>query len=134
MAAKVAGQTGADAVIADQIAYYRARAGEYDQSMLELGRYISMGGSVAGRPGCDDGDARSAPFWQWSGTALARRARFSSIEASATGEPGGMKPPLEGAAALRGLEAGGQSRVVRVFYEPAELEAKLRALGWSMEV
>src|SRR2546426_9673932 len=55
MAAEVAGQTGADALIADQIAYYRARAGEYDQSMLELGRYISMGGSVAGRPGGEDG-------------------------------------------------------------------------------
>src|SRR2546427_11565768 len=55
MAAEVAGQTGADALIADQIAYYRARAGEYDQSMLELGRYISMGGSVAGRPGDEDG-------------------------------------------------------------------------------
>src|SRR2546427_12364473 len=54
MAAEVAGQTGADALIADQIAYYRARAGEYDQLMLELGPYISMGGSVAGRPGDED--------------------------------------------------------------------------------
>ena len=54
-AAEVAGQTGGDGVIADQIAYYRARAGEYDRSMLELGRYLSMGGRVAGRPGDADG-------------------------------------------------------------------------------
>lgn len=54
-AAGVAGRTGGDALIADQIAYYRARAGEYDRSMLELGRYLSMGGRVAGRPGDADG-------------------------------------------------------------------------------
>ena len=54
-AAEVAGRTGGDALIADQIAYYRARAGEYDRSMLELGRYLSMGGRVAGRPGDADG-------------------------------------------------------------------------------
>src|SRR3989442_14677450 len=51
----MAGQAGGDALIADQIAYYRARAGEDDQSMRQLGRYISMGGSVAGQPGDDDG-------------------------------------------------------------------------------
>src|SRR5256712_4706506 len=55
MAAEVAGRAGADELIADQIADYRARAGEYDQSMLALGRYISMGGSVAGQPGDEDG-------------------------------------------------------------------------------
>src|SRR5256885_11086694 len=49
-----ADRTRGDALVADQIAYYRARAGEYDQSMRELGRYLSMGGSVAGRPGEED--------------------------------------------------------------------------------
>ena len=53
-AAEMAGETDRDALIADQIAYYRARAGEYDQSMRRLGRYFSTGGNVAGRPGDDD--------------------------------------------------------------------------------
>ena len=49
-----ADRSDGDALVADQIAYYRARAGEYDQSMRELGRYLSMGGSVAGHPGKED--------------------------------------------------------------------------------
>src|SRR2546423_12035049 len=49
-----ADRTDGDLLVADQIAYYRARAGEYDQSMRELGRYLSMGGRVAGRPGKED--------------------------------------------------------------------------------
>jgi 2-polyprenyl-3-methyl-5-hydroxy-6-metoxy-1,4-benzoquinol methylase len=53
--AEVAGQAGGDALIADQIAYYRARAGEYDATMRQLGRYVSMGGSVAGRSGDEEG-------------------------------------------------------------------------------
>ena len=71
MAAEVAGQTCADALIADQIAYYRARAGEYDQSMLELGRYISMPslrrskGAVALRP---SSSWRAAPAGGRSGS------------------------------------------------------------------
>ncbi len=44
-----------DALIADQIAYYRARAAEYDDSLRQLERYVSMGGSVAGRSGNEDG-------------------------------------------------------------------------------
>jgi demethylmenaquinone methyltransferase/2-methoxy-6-polyprenyl-1,4-benzoquinol methylase len=42
-------QTDSDALIADQIAYYRARAREYDDSLRKLERYVSLGGTVAGR-------------------------------------------------------------------------------------
>src|ERR1700730_584267 len=51
----MADQTDADALIADQIAYYRARAREYDESLRQLERYDSLGGSVAGRPDDEDG-------------------------------------------------------------------------------
>src|ERR1700730_2861385 len=51
----MADQTDADALIADQIAYYRARAREYDKNLRQLERYDSLGGSVAGRPDDEDG-------------------------------------------------------------------------------
>ena len=44
-----------DELIADQIAYYRARAGEYDDNLRQLERYVSLGGRVAGRSGDEDG-------------------------------------------------------------------------------
>ena len=45
-----------------------------------------------------------------------------------------MEKRLEGEAVLRELDDGRQFRAVKVFYEPSELEAKLRALGWNVEV
>ena len=35
-----------DSIIEDQVVYYRARAAEYDERLLELHRYISLGGTV----------------------------------------------------------------------------------------
>jgi hypothetical protein len=32
------------------------------------------------------------------------------------------------------LEDGRQFRAVKVFYQPAELETKLRTLGWNVEI
>jgi len=220
-----ADRTRGDALVADQIAYYRARAGEYDQSMRELGRYLSMGGSVAGRPGeedeqeiatllealegirpfetvlelaCGTGwwtqwlaqharhvtavDAaeemlalnrervnaanvhhvladvfawkpdrrydlvffafwlshvpqdRFAEFWRVVDDSLAAKGRVFFIDELGTDETRGMEKRLEGDTVLRELEDGRQFRAVKVFYEPAELEAKLRALGWNFEV
>ena len=220
-----ADRTDGDALVADQIAYYRARAGEYDQSMRELGRYLSMGGSVAGRQGeedeqeiatllevlerirpfetvlelaCGTGwwtqwlaqharqvtaiDAaeemlalnrervnaanvhhvladvfswkpdrrydlvffafwlshvpqdRFAEFWRVVGDSLAANSRVFFIDELGTDETRGMEKRLEGDTVLRELEDGRQFRAVKVFYEPAELEAKLRALGWNIEV
>jgi demethylmenaquinone methyltransferase/2-methoxy-6-polyprenyl-1,4-benzoquinol methylase len=221
----VAGQTDGDALIADQIAYYRARAEEYDETMRQLGRYVSMGGSVAGRPGDEEGqelatllealeasrpfdtvlelacgtgwwtqwlaqharqvtavdaaqemialnrervDAanvryiladvfswksdqkfdlvffafwlshvphdRFAAFWQVVGDSLAANGRVFFIDERGTEEARSMEERLEGEAVLRELDDGRQFRAVKVFYEPSELEAKLRALGWNVEV
>jgi len=218
-------QTGRDALIADQIAYYRARAGEYDETMRQLGRYVSSGGSVAGRLGDEEGkevatllkalegirpidtvlelacgtgwwtqwlaqqarhvtavdaaqemlalnrervDAanvhyvladvfswksdqkfdlvffafwlshvphdRFAPFWQRVGDWLAPGGRVFFIDELGTKETRSMETRLEGEAVLRELDDGRQFRAVKVFYGPNELEAKLRALGWKVEV
>ena len=223
--AEVAGQTGGDALIADQIAYYRARAGEYDRSMLELGRYLSMGGRVAGRPGDADGqevatllaalegmrpfetvlelacgtgwwtqwlaqharhvtavDAaeemlalneervtaanvdrvmadifswrpdrrydfvfsafwlshiprdRFAAFWQLVADALTPGGRVFFIDELDTPQARGLETRLDEDAVLRQLEDGRQFRAVKVFYQPSELEAMLRKLGWNVEV
>jgi 2-polyprenyl-3-methyl-5-hydroxy-6-metoxy-1,4-benzoquinol methylase len=220
-----ADQTDGDSLVADQIAYYRARAGEYDQSMRQLGRYLSMGGNIAGRPGDEDGteiaallealegirpidtvlelacgtgwwtqwlaqharhvtaiDAaeemlalnrervgaanvqyvladvftwrtdrrydlvffafwlshvphdRFAEFWRLVRETLAPNGRVFFIDELDTEENRGMEKRLEGETVLRELEDGRKFRAVKVFYEPAELEAKLRALGWRIEV
>jgi 2-polyprenyl-3-methyl-5-hydroxy-6-metoxy-1,4-benzoquinol methylase len=50
------GRRGSGALIADQIAYYRARAGEYDESLRKLERYISLGGNVAGDGSGDEAE------------------------------------------------------------------------------
>jgi demethylmenaquinone methyltransferase/2-methoxy-6-polyprenyl-1,4-benzoquinol methylase len=54
-ATEIGDQPNGDALIADQIAYYRARAREYDDTLRQLERYVSLGGSVAGRPGDEEG-------------------------------------------------------------------------------
>ena len=220
-----ADRTGGDALVADQIAYYRARASEYDEGMRQLGRYASMGGSVAGRPSdedfkeiatllealqrirpfdtvlelaCGTGwwtqwlaqharhvtavDAaeemlalnrqrvnaanvryvladvfswrpdrrydlvffafwlshvpqdRFAAFWRIVGDSLAANGRVFFIDELGTEETRGMEKRLEGEAVLRELEDGRRFRAIKVFYEPNELEAKLRERGWNLEV
>jgi len=47
--------TAPDVLIAEQIAYYRARAREYDNTLRQLERYVSLGGHVAGRSGDGEG-------------------------------------------------------------------------------
>jgi demethylmenaquinone methyltransferase/2-methoxy-6-polyprenyl-1,4-benzoquinol methylase len=220
-----ADQTDRDALVADQIAYYRARAGEYDGSLRQLERYVSLGGSVAGRPGDEEGkevailldalermrpfdsvlelacgtgwwtqwlaqhgrrvtavDAaeemlalnrervnaanvkyiaadvfawkpdrkfdlvffafwlshvphdRFAAFWQLVGDSLAPHGRVFFVDELDTEEARGQETRVGGDAVLRTLEDGRQFRAVKVFYQPSELEAKLRTLGWNVDV
>ena len=214
-----------DALIDDQIAYYRARAAEYDHSLHRLERYVSMGGSVAGRSGDEDGEEiaillraleamrpfdsvlelacgtgwwtqwlaqharhvtavdaadamlalnrervnaanvryiladvfswkpdrqfdlvffafwlshvprdRFASFWQLVHDSLAPNGRVFFIDELGTEETRGMENRVDDDTVLRELEDGRQFRAVKVFYEPAKLEGKLRTLGWNFEV
>ena len=220
-----ADQTDRDALVEEQIAYYRARAGEYDDTMRQLGRYASLGGGVAGRSGEQDGrdvaivlealdamrpfdavlelasgtgwwtqwlaqhgrrvtavDAaeemlalnrervkatnvkyiaadifewkpnrkfdlvffafwlshvphdRFAAFWQLVGDSLALHGRVFFVDELDTEEARGQETRVGGDAVLRTLEDGRQFRAVKVFYQPSELEAKLRTLGWNVDV
>jgi demethylmenaquinone methyltransferase/2-methoxy-6-polyprenyl-1,4-benzoquinol methylase len=220
-----ADQTDRDALVEEQIAYYRARAGEYDDTMRQLGRYASLGGGVAGRSGEQDGrdvaivlealdgmrpfdavlelacgtgwwtqwlaehgrrvtavDAaeemlalnrervkatnvkyiaadvfswkpnrkfdlvffafwlshvphdRFAAFWQLVGDSLAPHGRVFFVDELDTEEARGQETRVGGDAVLRTLEDGRQFRAVKVFYQPSELEAKLRTLGWNVDV
>jgi demethylmenaquinone methyltransferase/2-methoxy-6-polyprenyl-1,4-benzoquinol methylase len=222
---RTADQTDGESLIADQIAYYRARAGEYDDTMRQLGRYISNGGSVAGRTDDEDGkevtillealdgmrpfgtvlelacgtgwwtqwlaqharhvtavdaaeemlainrervkaanvqyilaDAfswrpnqnfdlvffafwlshvpsdRFAAFWELVGESLTANGRVFFVDELGTEQTRGQETRLDEDAVLRVLEDGRQFRAVKVFYQPAELETKLRTLGWNVEI
>jgi 2-polyprenyl-3-methyl-5-hydroxy-6-metoxy-1,4-benzoquinol methylase len=213
------------ALIAEQIAYYRARAGEYDATMRQLGRYVTMGGSVAGRPGDGEGaevavllealeemgpfdtvlelacgtgwwtqwlaqhaqhvtavDAaremlalnrervnagnvqyiladvfswrpdqqfdlvffgfwlshvphdRFAALWQLIRDSLTPNGRVVFVDELDTEPARAQERRVDDDAVLRELEDGRQFRAVKVFYQPSELEARLRVLGWNVEV
>jgi 2-polyprenyl-3-methyl-5-hydroxy-6-metoxy-1,4-benzoquinol methylase len=214
-----------DALIEDQIAYYRARAGEYDDNLRQLERYLSLGGEVTGRPGDDESNQvaivlealesmrpfdtvlelaagtgwwtqwlaqharhvtavdaaeemlalnrervkatnvryiladvftwkpdrkfdlvffafwlshvpadQFATLWQLVREALAPSGRVFFVDELGTEETRAPETRVGGDVVLRTLEDGRQFRAVKVFYEPAKLEAKLRALGWNIEV
>jgi demethylmenaquinone methyltransferase/2-methoxy-6-polyprenyl-1,4-benzoquinol methylase len=212
-----------DALIADQIAYYRARAREYDENLRQLERYSSLGGRVAGRPDDEDGtevatlldalerigrfdtvlelacgtgwwtqwlaqhaghvtavDAaeemlalnrervnvasvryiladvfswrpdrhydlvffafwvshiphdRFSAFWQMVRDSLAVNGQVFFIDELK--RSWSLETRVDDDAVLRRLEDGRQFRAVKVFYQPSELETKLRTLGWNVEV
>ena len=219
----MADETDADGLIADQIAYYRARAGEYDKDLRRLERYVSLGGSVAGRSDDEDGkevatllgalermgsfdtalelacgtgwwtqwlaqhaghvtavDAaeemlelnrervnaanvryiladvfswrpdrqfdlvffafwmshvphdRFAAFWQLVRDSLAVNGQVFFIDEMK--RPWSQETRVDDDAVLRQLADGRQFRAVKVFYEPSELEEKLRRLWWDIVV
>jgi 2-polyprenyl-3-methyl-5-hydroxy-6-metoxy-1,4-benzoquinol methylase len=214
-----------DALIAEQIAYYRARAREYDDNLRQLERYVSLGGGVAGRTGDEEGqevasllsaleslrpfdtvlelacgtgwwtqwlaqhaghvtavDAaeemlalnrervnaanvryiladvfswkpdrqfdlvffafwlshiprdRFAAFWQLVGESMTANGRVFFIDELDSERARGQETRVDDDAVLRKLEDGREFHAVKVLYEPAELEGKLRALGWNVEV
>jgi len=120
-------------LIAEQIDYYRARAGEYDEWYLRQGRYDhgpEWNGVFQAEleevhqalrrfgPGGQVLELASGTGW-WTGTLAAGNHHRQDQEEGVT---------------VRYLNDGRSYRIIKVFYQPEELSHRLRELGWRVEV
>jgi SAM-dependent methyltransferase len=79
--------------------------------------------------------ARFAAFWSTVGAALAPQGRVCFLDSSHRERAAERVLPGQPAPTVwRRLRDGSQHRVVKVFYRPAELAARLAALGWSASI
>ena len=79
--------------------------------------------------------ARAAAFWSMVGLALAPGGRVCFVDDSSRERAGeryvsGQATP----AVWRRLRDGSEHRVIKVYYSPAALAARLAELGWSAEI
>ncbi len=82
-------------------------------------------------------EARFERFWETVRAALRPGGRVffvDSLRVSTTTARDQPLPPPGDPVARRRLNDGREFDVVKVFYEPAELEARLAALGWDVAV
>jgi SAM-dependent methyltransferase len=79
--------------------------------------------------------ARFAAFWSMVGSALAPGGRVCFVD-DTDRERAGERVVADQAtpAVWRRLRDGSEHRVVKVFYKPGELAARLAELGWSAEI
>jgi SAM-dependent methyltransferase len=79
--------------------------------------------------------ARFAAFWSMVGMALAPGGRVCFLDDSSRERAGERFVPDQVTPAVwRRLRDGSEHRVVKVYYSPAELAARLAELGWSAEI
>jgi SAM-dependent methyltransferase len=79
--------------------------------------------------------ARFAAFWSMVGMALAPGGRVCVVDDSDRERAGERVVPDQATPAVwRRLGDGTEHRVVKVFYSPAELAARLAELGWSASI
>jgi len=79
--------------------------------------------------------ARFAAFWSTVGAALAPQGRVCFLDSSnRERERERVLPGQPAPTVWRRLGDGSQHRVVKVFYSPAELAARLAELGWSANI
>lgn len=124
--------TGIDrALLDEQIAYYRARATEYEEWFFRRGRYSCSSAS----------GARMSPralrsFWETVRAALAPGGSVFFVDntRSPTILARGHRLPEDGFVRDRVLNDGRRFRVVKVYYEPEALERALAELGWAGHV
>ncbi|HEU0079167.1 MAG TPA: class I SAM-dependent methyltransferase [Longimicrobiaceae bacterium] len=80
---------------------------------------------------------RFAAFWDTVRAALRPGGRVFFVDSLRTETSTAADHQLPGAGgtvAVRSLNDGRSFRIVKVFYDPAELRARLRGLGWEVEV
>jgi SAM-dependent methyltransferase len=79
--------------------------------------------------------ARFAAFWSMVGMALAAGGRVCFLDDSSRERAGERFVPDQATPAVwRRLRDGSEHRVVKVYYSPGELAARLAELGWSAEI
>jgi SAM-dependent methyltransferase len=79
--------------------------------------------------------ARFAAFWSMVGLALAPGGRVCFLDDSSRERAGERFVPAQATPAVwRRLRDGSEHRVVKVYYSPVELAARLAELGWSAEI
>jgi 2-polyprenyl-3-methyl-5-hydroxy-6-metoxy-1,4-benzoquinol methylase len=77
---------------------------------------------------------RFAAFWQLVGDAVGPGGKVYFIDELDSDPARGSETRLGEDAVLRELGDGRQFRAIKVFYQPSELEVKLRQLGWEVQV
>ena len=78
---------------------------------------------------------RFAAFWSMVGMALASGGRVCFVDDSDRERAGERVAPDQATPAVwRRLGDGSEHRVVKVYYSPAELAARLAELGWSASI
>lgn len=114
------GDIDRDALLAEQRAYYRARAGEYDEWWQRLSHVP---------PECFE------EFWAMVGEALRPDGRAFLIDSLRETTSGARDHQQPGAGLQqRRLNDGRTFRIVKLFYEPDSLAARLRRLGWRAQM
>jgi demethylmenaquinone methyltransferase/2-methoxy-6-polyprenyl-1,4-benzoquinol methylase len=79
--------------------------------------------------------ARFAAFWSMAGMALAPGGRVCFLDDSSRERASERFVPDQATPAVwRRLRDGSEHRVVKVYYSPAGLAARLAELGWSAEI
>ena len=79
--------------------------------------------------------ARFATFWSMVGAALAPGGRVCFIDSSSRERASEQVLADQSTPTVwRRLRDGSQHRVVKVYYTPGELAARLAELGWSTEI
>jgi SAM-dependent methyltransferase len=82
-------------------------------------------------------DERFAPFWDMVRRCLGPNGRVFFVDSRPNPTSTANDQPLpkdESTTMLRRLNDGREFQIVKVFYEPAELTARLASLGWDVEV
>jgi SAM-dependent methyltransferase len=129
----------------EQLAYYRARAGEYDEWFLRTGRYDRGPEHRAWHPErafdfvlfafwmSHVPPSRFEAFWTFVHRALRPGGRVFFVDSLADqGATARDQAPLDDSGvARRRLNDGREFDIVKVYYEPASLERRLGTLGWA---
>jgi hypothetical protein len=108
-----------DEVLADQVDYYRRRAGEYD---------VTAYGDVAAAR------ARIARLVAEMGSLLAGNGRVLFIDEHVDEREKEAYVAGRDEVVERRLRDGSTFRVIKNFVDPAELEFRLRQLGWDCAI